>query len=118
MARTSQLRLTFISSAMLIFLGCPGDEPVEPPPSADAGHGNVIQDTGSMTTDAGGSTTADAGIAARSVQPSTALTAGGGIGENANYKVRLLIGGPTAAGVGSNGSNSVKVGAGAAQNGQ
>jgi hypothetical protein len=60
----------------------------------------------------------DAGIAALPLQPSNALTAGGGKGENANYKVRLLIGGLMAAGAGSNGSNLVKVGAGVAQNDQ
>ena len=106
----STLRVLVVSCATLVCSGCPGDDPIDPPPTADAGSGNGVQDAGSTAT--------DGGIAARIVQPSTALTAGGGTGENANYKVRLLIGGPTAAGVGSNESNSVKVGASAAQNGQ
>ena len=112
MARLFSLRFLAVCCAALALTGCPADDPVDPPP------GGGVQDAGAGSPDGGGSSASDAGIAALPVQPSNALTAGGGKGENANYKVRLLIGGPTAAGVGSNGSNSVKVGAGAAQNGQ
>jgi len=111
------LRFLAVCCAAIALTGCPADGPVDPPP-IDGRGGGVVQDAGSSSTDGGGSSLVDAGIAALPVQPSNALTAGGGKGENANYKVRLLIGGPTAAGANSNGSISVKVGAGAAQNGQ
>ncbi len=117
MARIVSLRFLAVCCAGLVLTGCPTDDPVDPPP-IDGGGGVAVQDAGSSSTDGGGSSAVDAGVAALPVQPSNALTAGGGKGENANYKVRLLIGGPTAAGAASNGSNSVKVGAGAAQNGQ
>ena len=38
------------------------------------------------------------------------------LGQNEDYKVRLIIGGPTAAGRGTNQLNAVQVGAGASQN--
>ena len=112
MAHLFSLRFLAVCCAVLALTGCPADDPVDPPP------GGGVQDAGPGSPDGGGSSAVDAGIAALPLQPSNALTAGGGKGENANYKVRLLIGGPTAVGADSNGSNSVKVGAGAAQNGQ
>ena len=96
----SKLRLAVTLSAVAALSGCPDTDPIQPPPAPVAV----------------GAT--DAGAQARAVEPTNAVTAGGGVGENEDYKVRIIIGGPTAVGADSNTNNSVKIGAGAAQNGQ
>ena len=99
---TLRLDVTLIAVAALS--GCPGTDPIQPPPAP---------------TDVGGTNSlTDAGTQVREVEPTNAITAGGGTGENEDYKVRIIIGGPTAVGADSNTANSVKIGAGAAQNGQ
>jgi hypothetical protein len=107
------VRLVPLLFAVLSLAGCPEVEPVTPP--IDAG-GNIF-DAGENTPDAGANTP-DAGVVVQRLQPSNAVTAGGGKGENGDYRVRLLIGGPTAVGTGQNNTNQVKIGAGAVQHGQ
>ena len=100
----STLRLAVTLCAVAALSGCPDTEPIQPPPApADVGGTNPL---------------ADAGAQVRELEPTNAITAGGGVGENEDYKVRIIIGGPTAVGADSNTNNSVKIGAGAAQNGQ
>ena len=95
-------------AALTLLTGCPGDDP--PGPNADAG---VVAGSDA------GSSSADTGPPAPKVQePTRALTTGGGTGSNANYKVRLIIGGPTGNGTGGDQNNKVNLGAGAAQHGQ
>ena len=102
--------------ALLAFTGCPDADPITPAPDAGpTGNGN---DAGTNPTADAGETNPDGGVVVQRLQPSNAVTAGGGKGENANYKVRVLIGGPTAVGDGQNNTNKVKIGAGAAQHGQ
>ncbi len=114
---TRTTRLLTLSFALAAFAGCP-DDPVAPIPEAGGGGGGGGGlDAGNAAND-GGSTQADSGPVVRRQQPTNSLTAGGGKGENANYKVRVLIGGPTAVGDGDNTNNTVKIGAGAAQHGQ
>ena len=98
---TVRLAVTLIAVAALS--GCPDTEPIQPPPAPADGGTNPL---------------ADAGVQVRALEPTNAITAGGGVGENEDYKVRIIIGGPTAVGADSNTNNSVKIGAGAAQNGQ
>jgi hypothetical protein len=100
------VRLIPLLFAVLSLAGCPEAQPVTPP--VDAG-GNISD---------AGANTPDAAVVVQRLQPSNAVTAGGGKGENGDYKVRLLIGGPTAVGTGQNNTNQVKIGAGAAQHGQ
>ena len=113
---TRAMRSMPLALALIAFTGCPDAEPITPPPDAGSGVGG--NDAGSNPNVDAGGTNPDGGAVVQRLQPSNAVTAGGGKGENTNYKVRLLIGGPTAVGEGQNNTNKVKIGAGAAQHGQ
>ena len=120
----SQVMVLMVVCMPCFLTGCPNDDPISPPAASDAGSIPVRPDTGSVSPpDAGettqsdaGSDAPDSGVVSRRVVPTRAITGGGGTGQNEDYKVRLIIGGPTAEGRGANELNAVQVGAGAAQN--
>ena len=119
----SQVMLPLFVCASCVLVGCPGDDPVDPPAATDTGSVPAPPDAGNTASnDAGGNIRidagfvgADTGMAAQRVVPSRSITGGGGSGQNEDYKVRVIIGGPTAAGRGASELNKVQVGAGAAQ---
>ena len=120
----SQLMVSILVCATCFLSGCPNDDPIDPPAAPDAGFipaqtdagGSALDDAGETTQNDAGLGSTDSGFITRRVVPTRAITGGGGSGQNEDYKVRLIIGGPTAAGRGANELNTVKVGAGAAQN--
>jgi hypothetical protein len=97
---------SFSLALALLALGCNGDD-VEPLTLIDAGS---VVDAG-VQPDAGPPPPLK-------VAPTRAITAGGGRGANANYKVRLIIGGPQPTGAAETGAHKARLGAGAVQHGQ
>ena len=120
----SQVMVLMVLCTSCFLIGCPNDDPITQPAASDAGSISVRPDTGSESPrDVGetaphdaGPDAPDSGVVSRRVVPTRAITGGGGTGQNEDYKVRLIIGGPTVVGRGANELNAVQVGAGAAQN--
>ena len=119
----SRLMVPILICTSFCLPGCPNDSPVVQPTATDTGSVATASDAGNATTiDAGGyiqsdagSVSVDSGVTAQRMVPTRAITSGGGSGQNQDYKVCLIIGGPTAVGSGASELNAVQVGAGAAQ---
>jgi len=94
---------------LALIAGCPEDEPGGPD---GGGGGRPAADGGTIGEDAG----PPRPPVVRKTDPSQTITSGGGYGGNSNYRVRVIIGGPTAAGSeGESPTHRVELGAGATQ---